>query len=110
MKKIREFKHYVDYVLLNESINTSGFKIFPEGSSIPKGIVKFGIDPTLDKIHLGHLVPMLMVKKLKEQGNPISIVLGTYTAMLGDPSGKSETRSEERRVGKECRSRWSPYH
>jgi tyrosyl-tRNA synthetase len=92
MKKIREFKHYVDYVLLNESINTSGFKIFPEGSSIPKGIVKFGIDPTLDKIHLGHLVPMLMVKKLKEQGNPISIVLGTYTAMLGDPSGKSETR------------------
>ena len=29
---------------------------------------------------------------------------------LGNPSGLSEGRSEERRVGKECRSRWSPYH
>ena len=34
---------------------------------------------------------------------------GAVTAMIG-PNGAGKTRSEERRVGKECRSRWSPYH
>jgi len=67
--------------------------IFPEGSDI-KGLkrVKFGIDPTFPALHLGHLVPLRVVKQLQEQGKEVTIVLGTFTAQMGDPSGKDKTR------------------
>lgn len=69
--------------------------IFPQNSIIdnskPK-IVKFGIDPTLSRLHLGHLVPLRVVKNLQLSGHDIHIVLGTLTAQLGDPSGKDSTR------------------
>ena len=68
-------------------------EIFPEGSNI-EGLkrVKFGIDPTFPALHLGHLVPLRIVKQLQEQGKEITIVLGTFTAQMGDPSGKDQTR------------------
>lgn len=79
--------------LLKESVDTTGFKIIPEGSSIPSsGVVKLGIDPTSDKLHLGHLIPIRMVKKLKENGMNVHIILGTFTAVLGDPSGRDSMR------------------
>lgn len=67
--------------------------IFPEGSDIT-GLkkVKFGIDPTSPKLHLGHLVPLRIVKKMQELGKDVTIVLGNFTAQLGDPSGRDETR------------------
>lgn len=54
--------------------------------------IKFGIDPTSDKLHLGHLIPLLQAKKLWEEGHHVDIVLGTFTAQLGDPSGKDAMR------------------
>lgn len=54
--------------------------------------VKFGIDPTSDKLHLGHLIPLMVVKELKEEGHNVDIVLGTFTAQLGDPSEKDSMR------------------
>jgi len=68
-------------------------EIFPEGSDINSlKKVKFGIDPTFPQLHLGHLVPLRIVKQLQEQGKEITIVLGTFTAQMGDPSGKDQTR------------------
>lgn len=69
--------------------------IFPHTEKIDfnkKLRIKFGIDPTSDKLHLGHLIPLLEVKKLWEQGHHVDIVLGTFTAQLGDPSGKDTMR------------------
>jgi len=68
-------------------------EIFPEGSNI-EGLkrVKFGIDPTFPALHLGHLVPLRIVKQLQEQGKEITIVLGTFTAQMGDPSGRDQAR------------------
>ena len=69
--------------------------IFPDTEKIDfskKLKVKFGIDPTSDKLHLGHLIPLLFVKKLWDEGHHIDIVLGTFTAQLGDPSGKDTMR------------------
>jgi len=69
--------------------------IFPNTEKIDfskKLRIKFGIDPTSDKLHLGHLIPLLHVKKLWEQGHIVDIVLGTFTARLGDPSGKDTMR------------------
>ena len=79
--------------LIKESVDITGFKVLPEGSTIPtSGVVKIGIDPTSDQLHLGHLIPIRMVKKLKAAGMDAHIILGTFTAMLGDPSGRSEAR------------------
>ena len=69
--------------------------IFPNTEKIDfskKLNVKFGIDPTSDKLHLGHLIPLLQAKKLWDEGHQVDIVLGTFTAQLGDPSGKDTMR------------------
>lgn len=68
-------------------------EIFPKDSDLT-GLkrVKFGIDPTFHRLHLGHLVPLRIVKQLQEQGKDITIVLGTFTAILGDPSGRDQAR------------------
>lgn len=70
-------------------------KIFPQGENIDFGKklnVKFGIDPTADRLHLGHLIPLLVVKDLLSKGHHVDIVLGTFTAQLGDPTGKNAMR------------------
>jgi len=67
--------------------------IFPADADLtPSKRVKFGIDPTFPRLHLGHFIPLRFVKKLKEQGHKVTIVLGTFTAQLGDPSGRDSTR------------------
>lgn len=71
------------------------YTIFPSDSIIDfskKLKVKFGIDPTSDRLHLGHLIPLMLVKKLWMEGHHIDIVLGNFTAQLGDPSGKDTMR------------------
>jgi len=151
--------------------------------------IKAGFDPTAPDIHLGHTVLLEKMRQFQELGHEVIFLIGDFTGMIGDPTGKSETRkpltreevlknaetykeqifkildpektiikfnsewlmnltamdivrlqakqtvarmleredfkqrftshspigmhefrSEERRVGKECRSRWSPYH
>lgn len=54
--------------------------------------VKFGIDPTRDRLHLGHFVPLRVCRKLQERGHKLDLILGTLTAQLGDPSGQDKTR------------------
>lgn len=70
------------------------FTLFPSDAQLNTGLlnVKFGIDPTSDRLHLGHLIPLLMVRNLIDEGHNITIVLGTFTAQLGDPSGKDTMR------------------
>lgn len=57
-----------------------------------KLIVKFGADPSRPDLHLGHTVPLRALKALQELGHEIIFVIGDFTAMIGDPSGKSKTR------------------
>ncbi|MBI2035520.1 MAG: tyrosine--tRNA ligase [Candidatus Liptonbacteria bacterium] len=54
--------------------------------------VKFGIDPTSPELHLGHLVPLLKLKQFQDVGHKIVLIIGDFTAVIGDPSGRSETR------------------
>ncbi|MDO5003042.1 MAG: tyrosine--tRNA ligase [bacterium] len=57
-----------------------------------KLIVKFGADPSRPDLHLGHTVPLRALKILQELGHDIVFVIGDFTAMIGDPTGKSKTR------------------
>jgi len=51
-----------------------------------------GVDPTSPKIHLGHLVPLKKLKEFQELGHEVILVFGTFTAQIGDPSGRNEAR------------------
>lgn len=55
--------------------------------------VKFGADPSRPDLHLGHTVPLRMLRRLQEAGHEIVFVIGDFTGMIGDPSGKSRTRA-----------------
>jgi tyrosyl-tRNA synthetase len=54
--------------------------------------VKFGVDPTSPDIHLGHTVLLNKLKLFQELGHKIVFLIGDFTARIGDPSGRSETR------------------
>jgi len=54
--------------------------------------VKFGIDPTSPDLHLGHTVPLRKLKQFQDLGHQIIFLIGDFTARIGDPSGRSETR------------------
>ena len=54
--------------------------------------VKLGMDPTRPDLHLGHTVVMRKLKEFQKLGHKIVLIVGGATAMIGDPSGKSETR------------------
>lgn len=55
-------------------------------------VVKFGIDPTGSQIHLGHAVPLLNLRMFQNMGHKVVIVIGDFTAMIGDPSGRNTER------------------
>ena len=54
--------------------------------------IKLGMDPTRPDLHLGHTVVMRKLKEFQKLGHQIVLLVGGATAMVGDPSGKSETR------------------
>jgi len=54
--------------------------------------VKLGIDPTASDIHLGFAVVLRKLRRFQEQGHTAVLILGDYTAQIGDPSGRSVTR------------------
>jgi len=54
--------------------------------------VKAGFDPTAPDLHLGHTVLIQKLKHFQEAGHQVVFLIGDFTGMIGDPSGKSETR------------------
>ena len=55
--------------------------------------VKYGIDPTGIDVHLGHTVPLRKLRQFQELGHTAVLIIGNYTALVGDPSGRDETRA-----------------
>ena len=51
-----------------------------------------GFDPTADCLHIGHLLPLMVMSWLQKNGHQPIIIMGGGTAMIGDPSGKDKTR------------------
>jgi tyrosyl-tRNA synthetase len=55
--------------------------------------VKYGIDPTGIDVHLGHTVPLRKLALFQELGHQAVLIIGNYTALVGDPSGRDQTRA-----------------
>ena len=56
--------------------------------------VKFGVDPTRPDLTFGHLVVFNKLKQFQDAGHETILLIGDYTARIGDPSGRSELRPE----------------
>ena len=57
-----------------------------------KLVIKLGADPSRPDLHLGHTVVLRALKHFQDMGHEVVFVIGDYTAMIGDPTGKSKTR------------------
>ena len=55
--------------------------------------IKYGIDPTGIDVHLGHTVPLRKMRSFQQLGHQAVIIIGDHTALVGDPSGRDETRA-----------------
>jgi tyrosyl-tRNA synthetase len=55
---------------------------------------KLGIDPSAPDLHLGHAVVLHKLRQFQELGHHVIIILGDFTGMVGDPTGRSETRKQ----------------
>lgn len=56
--------------------------------------IKFGIDPTGADVHLGHSIPIRKLRAFQEAGHTAVLIIGDFTARIGDPTGKSEVRRQ----------------
>lgn len=56
--------------------------------------IKLGMDPTAPDIHLGHTVVLRKIKQFQDLGHRAVIIIGDFTGMIGDPTGKSKTRKQ----------------
>lgn len=56
--------------------------------------VKLGLDPTAPDIHLGHTVVLRKIRQLQDLGHMATIIIGDFTGMIGDPTGRSKTRKQ----------------
>ena len=54
--------------------------------------VKLGVDPTTPDIHLGHTVVLRKLREFQDLGHQVVLIIGDYTARVGDPSGRSSMR------------------
>lgn len=77
--------HGVEDVLIEESLSAK----LASGRVLR---VKFGIDPTGPTIHLGRTIPLLKLREFQDMGHQVVLVVGDFTAQIGDPSDKLEKR------------------
>ena len=57
-----------------------------------KLVIKFGADPSRPDLHIGHSVVLRVLKQFQDMGHDVVFLVGDFTGMIGDPSGKSKTR------------------
>lgn len=81
-----------------EDLSRNAVEVLPEGAladRLEEGRplrVKLGIDPTAPDIHLGHTVVLNKLREFQEAGHQVVLIIGDYTARVGDPSGRSAQR------------------
>ena len=87
---------------INEQILNRGVaSIYPSRdflkSKLEKGeklTIYLGIDPTGPDLHLGHAIPVKKMSEFQKAGHKIILLLGDFTAMIGDPTDKSAARKQ----------------
>ncbi|OGY82057.1 MAG: tyrosine--tRNA ligase [Candidatus Kerfeldbacteria bacterium RIFCSPHIGHO2_12_FULL_48_17] len=68
-------------------------ELFQEAQKTKRPIrIKYGIDATGKELHLGHAIPLFVLRRLQKMGHEITLLIGDFTAQIGDPSGRVTSR------------------
>ena len=85
MKELEIIKRNAVQIISEEELN----KKMESGKKLK---IKLGADPSRPDLHLGHTVVLRTLKEFQKMGHEVIFVIGDYTGMIGDPSGKNKTR------------------
>ena len=85
MKELEAIKRKAVQIISEEDLETK----LKSGRKLK---IKLGADPSRPDLHLGHTVVLRALKHFQDMGHEVIFVIGDYTGMIGDPSGKSKTR------------------
>lgn len=81
---------------LDPSLILPGTQVVPEREGLDRLTapirIKFGVDPTSANLHLGHAVALRQLRKFQDAGHEVLLVIGNFTAAIGDPTGRNATR------------------
>ena len=88
-EEIRIISKGTDEIISMENLRTKLEKARHLGRPL---IVKLGLDPTAPDIHLGHTVVLRKIRQFQDLGHRAVIIIGDFTGMIGDPTGRSKTR------------------
>ena len=85
-----------------EQLLTRGVEnVYPEASFLRKKLqsgeqlsLYLGIDPTGPSLHLGHAISMMKLRQFQDLGHRVILLIGSFTAMIGDPTDKMATRKQ----------------
>lgn len=88
---LREIKRGVSEIIDEERVITLLKNYFEKGETF---LVKAGFDPTAPDLHLGHTVLLQKMAMLQKYGAIVQFLIGDFTGMIGDPTGKNETRKK----------------
>jgi len=86
---INQLKQNIEIILPENGLEE---KLHQAQKENRKLIIKLGFDPTAPDLHLGHAVVLKKLKKFQDLGHTIIIIVGSFTARIGDPTGKNKAR------------------
>ncbi|OGI77362.1 tyrosine--tRNA ligase, partial [Candidatus Nomurabacteria bacterium RIFCSPHIGHO2_02_FULL_37_13] len=92
-------KVVTDEKKIDEILTRGVERVYPDKSTLERVLMSgkkirlyYGIDPTGSTLHLGHLVQLLKLRKFQDLGHEVIILIGDFTAQIGDPTDKQATR------------------
>ena len=88
-KALEEISRGTAEIIDMERVEKLVSKYYEDGTTY---LVKLGLDPTGADLHLGHTVVLQKLKIFQDHGGRVQLLIGDFTATIGDPTGKSETR------------------
>lgn len=88
---LKEIKRGISEIIDEERVVTLLKNYFEKGETF---LVKAGFDPTAPDLHLGHTVLLQKMALLQKFGAVVQFLIGDFTGMIGDPTGKNETRKK----------------
>jgi len=88
-KQLEIIKRGTVEIILEEDLKKKLERAYKENKPLR---IKVGFDPTAPDIHLGHTVLLEKMRQFQELGHEVIFLIGDFTGMIGDPSGKTETR------------------
>ncbi|KIA99615.1 tyrosyl-tRNA synthetase [Flavobacterium sp. KMS] len=89
METIKKLKENVEIILPKNGLEEKMEQAKKENRKL---IIKLGFDPTAPNLHLGHAVVLKKLKQFQDLGHQIVILVGSFTARIGDPTGKNKSR------------------